>query len=266
MTPALRFSAVLLWGAGLLTVSIKAETPSQPEPVSQRLPAASPRVIDSELSEKVVHVDHLRSWKYVVLHHTATETGSLESIDAAHKQRKDSEGNPWRGIGYHFLIGNGRGMSDGEVVATFRWTEQCDGAHAGHSVYNNQGIGICLVGNFEEAPPTPAQLNSLRQLIATLQETCQINAAGIVRHTDIKPTACPGKNFPWEELLGDAIPTISPSVARSSTTNLQVHLPHRSIPTDGHHQPGKLHAEFDSNQVLKPVLTSRRQAIHSTGE
>ncbi len=148
-----------------------------------------------------VRIESLREWKYIVLHHTASEAGSVESIDADHRTRKDAQGNPWRGIGYHFLIGNGHGMQDGEVAATFRWKKQCEGAHAGDSVYNNQGIGICLVGNFQEAPPTPAQWQSLQLLIRTLRRECRIDHAGIVRHTDIKATACPGKQFPWDQLL-----------------------------------------------------------------
>lgn len=151
---------------------------------------------------KMVRRENLREWKYIVLHHSATEVGSVESIDAAHKLRKDADGNPWRGIGYHFLVGNGRGMPDGEVAATFRWQDQCEGAHAGDLRFNTQGIGICLVGNFEHEPPTPAQLKSLRELMTTLRDECQIDTAGIVRHTDIKATACPGKQFPWETLLG----------------------------------------------------------------
>ena len=150
---------------------------------------------------QIVRTDNLREWKYIVLHHSATETGSVESIDAAHKQRKDAEGNPWRGIGYHFLVGNGRGMQDGEVAATFRWKEQSEGAHAGDLQYNTQGIGICLVGNFEEEPPTPAQLKSLRELMVALQKECRIDPQGILRHTDIKATACPGKQFPWDTLM-----------------------------------------------------------------
>lgn len=150
---------------------------------------------------KVVKVSNLHEWKYIVLHHSATETGDVESIDAAHKLRKDANGNPWRGIGYHFLIGNGHGMKDGEVASTFRWHDQSDGAHAGNSRYNTQGIGICLVGNFEDAPPTPAQLKTLHELMVTLRADCRIRSDGIVRHTDIKQTACPGKQFPWEAFL-----------------------------------------------------------------
>ncbi|MFO1008027.1 MAG: peptidoglycan recognition family protein [Planctomycetaceae bacterium] len=154
---------------------------------------------------KVVQRDNLREWKFIVLHHSATEVGSVESIDAAHKQRKDADGNPWRGIGYHFVVGNGRGMKDGEVAATFRWAEQCEGAHAGDLQYNTQGVGICLIGNFEMEPPTPAQLNSLQGLVVALRKGCQIDAKSVIRHTDIKATACPGKRFPMEKLWAGVV-------------------------------------------------------------
>ena len=177
---------------GLLTVLAVALLPVLSE--------ADEEVVEISL-EKTAQVDNLREWKYIVLHHTATEVGSVESIHAAHRERRDADGNPWRGIGYHFLIGNGRGMPDGEVAATFRWQEQSDGAHAGQSRYNALGIGICLVGNFEEEPPTPAQLKSLRELMTNLRTHCRIEPDCIVRHTDIKQTACPGKQFPWEALV-----------------------------------------------------------------
>ncbi|MCA9059251.1 MAG: N-acetylmuramoyl-L-alanine amidase, partial [Planctomycetaceae bacterium] len=107
-------------------------------------------------------------WQYIVLHHSATGSGSVHSIHEEHRRRTDSAGNPWLGIGYHFVIGNGSGMEDGEVSATFRWQDQIHGAHSGHPVYNARGIGICLIGNFEQQPPTQKQLNSLKLLVKVL--------------------------------------------------------------------------------------------------
>src|SRR5262249_33711619 len=65
-----------------------------------------------------------REWKYIVLHHTATDSGDVQSIHEAHLQNKDKNGKPWLGIGYHFVIGNGSGMGDGAIEPTFRWKEQ----------------------------------------------------------------------------------------------------------------------------------------------
>jgi len=142
----------------------------------------------------------LREWKYVVLHHTASSTGSVESIHTAHLQNKDRNGKPWLGIGYHFVIGNGRGMPDGEIEPTFRWRQQMSGAHAGVGEYNQKGIGIVLVGNFEQAPPSPAQRQSVEQLVMYLCRTLKIDGPHIVGHGDIKATACPGQYFPLETL------------------------------------------------------------------
>ncbi|HTI52402.1 MAG TPA: peptidoglycan recognition family protein [Planctomycetaceae bacterium] len=148
-----------------------------------------------------------RQWQYLVVHHTATDAGSVESIHEAHLKNKDKNGNPWLGIGYHFVIGNGRGMADGAIEPTFRWRTQIQGAHAGSSNkdYNERGVGICLVGNFEEAPPTAAQRRSVKLLVQTLKSEYHIPAANVVGHKDIRASAteCPGKFFPMSEIAAD---------------------------------------------------------------
>ena len=137
----------------------------------------------------------LREWEFIVLHHTATSEGDVAVIDKEHQKRKDSSGEPWRGIGYHFLIGNGKGMKDGEVEPTFRWKEQADGAHAGSLKHNERGIGICLVGNFNKTAPTKKQLASLKKLMDWLREETGIPDERVLKHSDIKTTACPGMKF-----------------------------------------------------------------------
>lgn len=149
-----------------------------------------------------------RDWKYVVIHHTAAKRGSVESIHQTHLKRKDSNGNPWLGIGYHFVIGNGDGMADGEIEPTFRWREQLHGAHAGVSEYNQQGIGVVLVGNFEEQPPTQAQLAAVKRLVGTLRAEYSIPATQVVGHNDVKATECPGQLFPMHEVSRSYSPSL----------------------------------------------------------
>lgn len=141
-----------------------------------------------------------RDWKYIVLHHTATTSGSVESIHEAHLKNKDANGNPWLGIGYHFVIGNGNGMPDGAIEPTFRWREQMQGAHAGVGEYNQSGIGIVLIGNFEDASPSTAQLESVKRLVGVLKAEYSIASDQVVGHGSVKKTACPGKHFPLEEV------------------------------------------------------------------
>ena len=135
-----------------------------------------------------------REWTSIVLHHTATDHGSVESIHESHLQKK------WLGIGYHFVIGNGSGMADGAIEPTFRWREQMHGAHAGEDEYNQHGIGIALVGNFETEQPSVAQLASVKRLVGALRAAYGIPAERVLGHSDVKATACPGKLFPLAEV------------------------------------------------------------------
>jgi hypothetical protein len=142
-----------------------------------------------------------RPWQFVVIHHSGTSSGSVESIHREHKQRKDSSGNNWLGIGYHFVIGNGSGMADGEISPTFRWNEQIHGAHSGSTLHNANGIGVCLIGNFEESSPTAEQLTALKRLLASLAERYRIPVTRVIGHSAVRATACPGKHFPFAKVL-----------------------------------------------------------------
>lgn len=142
-----------------------------------------------------------RQWKTIVLHHSATEGATVEAIDAVHRQRTDSQGRPWLGIAYHFVIGNGEGMPDGAVEPTFRWRQQLHGAHAGTREHNDHGIGICLVGNFDQHPPTPRQLEAARTLIARLQAEHDISPSGVLAHGELVATKCPGRYFSPADVL-----------------------------------------------------------------
>ena len=159
-------------------------------------PSLEPEVVFNEWAPDVPE----REWEFVVLHHTASSGGSVESIHEAHLKKKDKSGNPWLGIGYHFVIGNGNGMGDGEIQPTFRWREQMHGAHAGSNDYNQRGIGICLVGNFEDQHPSDAQLQAVERLVATMKKEYGISSERVVGHAEVKATACPGKHFPLEAI------------------------------------------------------------------
>lgn len=137
-----------------------------------------------------------RDWRYIVLHHSASPRGDVAAIDADHRRRKDTAGRPWLGIGYHFVIGNGSGMVDGEVQSTFRWRGQLQGAHAGDRLHNDRGIGICLVGDFNDKGPSARQLAALTNLVDELAQRYQIDKENVLFHSDLVATDCPGRQFP----------------------------------------------------------------------
>lgn len=135
---------------------------------------------------------HEVAWRYIVIHHSATEGGS--AAEFARVQQRDRH---WDELGYHFVIGNGKGCPDGKVEVGSRWPAQKWGAHCGgtpNNEYNNVGIGICLVGDFRRRMPTPQQLESLRQLTTFLARRYQIPPGRILGHGQAPgaATECPG--------------------------------------------------------------------------
>jgi len=143
-----------------------------------------------------------RDWHYIVIHHSGTRSATVDAI------RRYHVGIGFEGVGYHFVINNGRapGSVDGRITPTQRWLDQRAGAHARiahHPEYNRAGIGICLVGNFEKEPPTPAQMVALERLVLALCERYDIRLHDVVGHGELKNTKCPGRLFPMESFLMD---------------------------------------------------------------
>jgi len=173
------------------------ESPAPP-PTSGGVPEASDLaalVWPDDLAEP-------RSWHYIVLHHSATPSATLEAI------RRYHVGIGFEGVGYHFVINNGRGpgTEDGDITPTRRWMEQRAGAHAHiarHPEYNRAGIGICLVGNFEKTTPTPKQMVAVERLVVALARRYDIPLHAVVGHGELKNTKCPGRLFPMETFLMD---------------------------------------------------------------
>jgi len=104
------------------------------------------------------------------------------------------------GLAYHFVIGNGRDSTDGKIEIGRRWTQQLHGGHVGTWEYNNHGIGICLVGNFEKTKPTRKQLRSLKALVRFLGNDLLSGRYTFLVHKEINATLCPGRHFPTQEM------------------------------------------------------------------
>ena len=142
-----------------------------------------------------------KNWTAIVVHHSGTRGGNSAIFDKWHR-----EGNHWEGVGYDFVIGNGTDSRDGQVEVTFRWRNQQTGAHCGGTPgnwANKDGIGICLVGDFNQSIPSYAQMQSLAKLVCFLQSQFGIPKGRIYGHRTTPGagiTDCPGKNFPMAKL------------------------------------------------------------------
>lgn len=138
-------------------------------------------------------------WKHIVIHHTATDRDNAKNMDRYHRDERKME----NGLAYHFVIGNGRGMKNGEIYIGDRWKRQIQGGHLKSYSKNQVAIGICLVGNFEKRPPSSKQLEQLEALIHYLMKRTDVHHSGVTTHKVIHPnhTLCPGKKFPTNSFL-----------------------------------------------------------------
>lgn len=168
-----------------------AEAPSANSSQSAAAPAE-----DQSLPPGWIPAGYENPWRYIVLHHSSTDEGSAETFDQLHR----SPPRNWDQLGYHFVIGNGTETADGQIEVGPRWLTQKWGAHTGdadRNEYNNYGIGICLVGDFNDQTPTDAQLTSLGRLLAFLMARYDIPAERVLGHRDAPnaQTDCPGDEF-----------------------------------------------------------------------
>lgn len=122
---------------------------------------------------------------YIILHHTASSNASVEAI---HNYHQKSRG--WKGIGYNFYV-----RKDGKIYQGR--PEWAVGAHA--TGYNDKSIGVCAEGNFEAEKMSDAQKQAIIALLRELKQ--KYPNAQIKRHKDFAATACPGKNYPFEEII-----------------------------------------------------------------
>ncbi|MBN2190863.1 MAG: N-acetylmuramoyl-L-alanine amidase [Candidatus Aureabacteria bacterium] len=140
-------------------------------------------------------------WKYIVIHHSATETGNAAIFDKAHRRR-----GMRNGLAYHFVIDNGTsGRRDGQIETGSRWKRQIEGGHVRQRWLNIQGIGICIVGNLNEKCMTEKQYWSLVWLTKHLMKKYNIPQNKVLFHGKIKgeSTECPGKKFPYARFQKD---------------------------------------------------------------
>ena len=137
-----------------------------------------------------------KQWTAIIIHHSATEKGNAAIFDKNHREH-----HGWDGVGYDFVIGNGTDSGDGQVEVTFRWRQQITGAHCKtpENWANEDGIGICLVGNFNDSTPSELQMQSLVRLTSYLQKRYGIPRSRIYGHgttPGAHVTDCPGNMFP----------------------------------------------------------------------
>lgn len=135
-----------------------------------------------------------RQTDFLVLHHSAG-TGSAEAVHTYHRDK-----NNWAGIAYHYYVRLDGSIYEGRP-------ENWNGGHTRD--YNYRSIGVCFEGNFEERTMPDVQIAAGRELIADI--ISRYPDIVVKLHKELGATACPGANFPVEDLLSAPITAEKPA-------------------------------------------------------
>jgi len=175
--------------------------------------------------------------KYLVIHTAAFEGQDCDAslIDSWHKQRG------WRGLGYHFVILNDRHRykADGTVEVGIT-----TGKPGSHTVgIDHCSIAICCAGHGDHDDFTPAQYDSLIELLAALSLEHKLPVRRIIGHREINRIfekdnlppryrtrkSCPGQKVDLDslrarvtEVLGDQAPLPTNASNDDSFSNAMV--------------------------------------------
>lgn len=206
---------------------------------SMRAPGPRKEIRHRRCTPAMIHVaDGIAAdrWQAIVVHHSAAPTATPKSMHRYHKSVRQWE----HGLGYHFVIGNGVNCPDGKLYIGPRWLRQETGAHcktaAGHycgracpdNYFNEHGIGICLVGNFEHERPTDNQLETLRDLICVLIEELDLDPQRVYGHGEVTGrTACPGIHLDMNALRQRVVAHLNDATTPTARRNQPI------LPTGG---------------------------------
>lgn len=119
------------------------------------------------------------------IHHSADDRQGAAAVRAHQKYHQDTQG--WKDIAYNFLVGDDGTIYEGRGAGI------AGGATAGD---NTSSHAVCLLGNFENRPPTPAAWRSTVDLsrhgrdVGWWKPTC-----GGHRDAPGAETACPGRHL-----------------------------------------------------------------------
>lgn len=147
---------------------------------------------------------------FVVVHHSLTKDGEVKNWDAIRNYHKSLG---WQDIGYHFgieYIGTDLTLQVGRMPSEA-------GAHTKELMMNTQSIGLCVVGDFDKAPPNLALLDFTADVCKSLCQNFDIPVENILGHREVGLLAgynwqvigstgirqyksCPGQFFPMDGL------------------------------------------------------------------
>lgn len=137
--------------------------------------------------DEILGVSEDRPWSFIIIHDSRGIAGGERELNAAWDREYARQGLPTpRGAGYHFVINDRKGRSDGEVEIAKRWKKQIDGDYiSGEQAdkWNREAIGVCLMGDADNHAFSPDQIDATVKLVRMLQKAYDIPRDRVFIHT-----------------------------------------------------------------------------------
>ncbi len=213
---------------------------------------------------------------HFIVHHSAGQTTSSD-FAAVVRSYYDlhTSTNGWDDIGYNWLI-------DGNGIIYEGRGQGLQGAH--FSCMNENTIGICVIGNYENATPTSEAINALQNFIAwgsceedidvqgmDLHPSSTFNLNNISGHLDgnDSPNACSSTVCPGVNLYG-LLPSIRDEIAafpciNDNSSNVNELLENEKIEIFPNPNDGNFQVNFENVEITDIVIyNSIGQKIEKT--
>lgn len=136
---------------------------------------------------------------HIVIHHSISEDHPL-LVNFQDIRDYHVNVNKWRDVGYNFVLDKINNRT--EIFVGRMLTET--GAHTIELGLNKVGIGICVIGDYDEKSPSEESIDVLGRLCRSLMEEFLIPYVNVIGHWEAqmmgglppsKRKTCPGKMF-----------------------------------------------------------------------
>ncbi len=188
MSRTVKILGAMIAGITLVSGALLALEPGPSFRPSIQLAAYGPEDVETALFNTAPS----RMWKKIVIHDSRGIEGGQAELDDVRRRVYHME----NGAGYHFVL-----RRDGDrLELCSRWRDQLPGAFIVHdkaaTAWNEESIGICLIGNAQRQAFDPEQLKALVRLVGELQARYRIPANQVYVDLGTANTRTTGGTFP----------------------------------------------------------------------
>jgi len=138
-------------------------------------------------------------WNFIIIYESADMAARADSLAEGRLAGGSSPSTVRPKVNFHFVIDSAlNGAMDGKLETGTSWKNQEIGAYDGWPdarshpfAFYKDAVGVCLVGDLSRGPISPAQHQTLLQLVQELQQRTHIPLERIRFQWELHPEAPP---------------------------------------------------------------------------